>query len=53
MITPDQYIDDILPDCDSLQEFKDKLQDAFKWGGYVESDLEEIWHEFCLIKQGE
>jgi penicillin V acylase-like amidase (Ntn superfamily) len=53
MITPDEYIDYVLPDCETLQELKDKVAKAFKDSGYVDSDLELIWNEFCLDKQGE
>ncbi len=53
MITPDEYIDYVLPDCETLQELKDKVARAFKDSGYVDSDLELIWNEFCLAKQGE
>ena len=47
------YIDSVIFDCETLQEFKDKVADAFKYGGYVDSDLELIWNEFCSHKQGE
>ena len=53
MITPDEYIDYVLPDCETLQELKDKVARSFKDSGYVDSDLELIWNEFCLAKQGE
>ena len=52
-MTPDNYIDTILFECETLQEFKDKMSDEFEHGGYVDSDLEQIWNEFCLDKQGE